>query len=35
MESNTYFGGKSGAETYQTIINQIPPHRIYVEILGE
>jgi DNA adenine methylase len=27
----TYPGGKSGAGVYQQIINQIPPHRIYVE----
>ena len=26
-----YPGGKSGAGVYQTIINQIPPHRIYIE----
>lgn len=24
-----YFGGKSGAGTYQTIINHIPPHDVY------
>ncbi|WP_254561814.1 DNA adenine methylase [Dyadobacter diqingensis] len=30
-ESTSYFGGKSGSGTYQTIINQIPPHRLYVE----
>lgn len=34
MESNAYFGGKSGSGTYQTIINQIPPHRVYVELFG-
>ncbi|MCK5613954.1 DNA adenine methylase [Candidatus Pacearchaeota archaeon] len=28
---NSYFGGKSGAGTYQTIINQIPYHDIYIE----
>lgn len=28
---DTYFGGKAGSGTYQTIINQIPPHRVYVE----
>ena len=33
-ESTTYFGGKSGSGTYQTIINQIPPHRLYVELFG-
>jgi DNA adenine methylase len=33
-ESNAYFGGKSGSGTYQTIINQIPPHRVYVELFG-
>lgn len=27
----TYTGGKSQAGTYQTIINQIPPHRVYIE----
>ncbi|SDG72572.1 hypothetical protein SAMN04487996_12285 [Dyadobacter soli] len=27
----SYFGGKSGSGTYQTIINQIPPHTTYVE----
>ena len=27
----TYTGGKNGAGVYQTIINQMPPHRIYVE----
>jgi len=27
----TYPGGKGGAGVYQTIINQIPPHRVYVE----
>lgn len=27
----SYPGGKSGAGVYQTIINQIPPHRVYVE----
>lgn len=26
----TYFGGKSGSGTYQTIINQIPPHDVFV-----
>lgn len=30
----TYMGGKSGSGTYQTIINHIPPHSIYVEIFG-
>lgn len=28
---DTYFGGKAGSGTYQTIINQIPPHRVYIE----
>ena len=28
---DTYFGGKAGSGTYQTIINQIPPHEIYLE----
>ena len=27
----SYFGGKGQDGVYQTIINQIPPHRIYVE----
>ena len=27
----TYPGGKSGAGVYQQIINQIPPHRVYIE----
>ena len=28
---STYPGGKSGAGVYQTLINQMPPHRVYVE----
>lgn len=31
---NSYYGGKSGAGTYQTIINKIPPHKVYVELFG-
>ncbi|MEW6212309.1 MAG: DNA adenine methylase [Acidobacteriota bacterium] len=27
----TYPGGKNGAGVYQTIINNIPPHRLYIE----
>ncbi len=27
----SYPGGKAGAGVYQTIINQIPPHRVYIE----
>jgi hypothetical protein len=27
----TYDGGKNGAGVWQTIINQMPPHRIYIE----
>jgi len=27
----TYTGGKNGSGVYQIIINQMPPHRIYVE----
>ncbi len=27
----TYSGGKAGAGVYQQIINQIPPHRVYIE----
>src|SRR5712691_7390835 len=31
-----YPGGKAGAGVYQTIINQIPPHDVYVEpFLGD
>lgn len=26
-----YPGGKSGSGVYQTIINQMPPHRVYIE----
>lgn len=28
---STYPGGKNGAGVYQTIINQMPPHSLYVE----
>lgn len=31
MSDLSYFGGKAGSGTYQTIINQIPPHELYVE----
>ena len=32
----TYQGGKSGYGVYQKIINQIPPHEIYIEpFLGD
>lgn len=31
MTGTSYFGGKSGSGTYQTIINQIPPHKHYIE----
>jgi len=27
----TYYGGKDGAGVFQAIINQIPPHDVYVE----
>lgn len=27
----TYKGGKAGAGVYQQIINQIPPHDVYIE----
>lgn len=27
----SYPGGKAGAGVYQTIINQMPPHRVYIE----
>lgn len=26
-----YFGGKNGAGVYQSIINYLPPHRVYIE----
>ncbi len=26
-----YYGGKSGYGVYQTLINQIPPHEVYIE----
>ena len=29
--SRSYDGGKGGAGVYQTIINQMPPHRVYIE----
>jgi len=29
--SGSYFGGKAGAGVYQTLINQIPSHDIYIE----
>jgi DNA adenine methylase len=29
-----YPGGKNAAGTYQRIINQIPPHRVYIEPFG-
>lgn len=28
---STYPGGKNGSGVYQTIINQFPPHRVYIE----
>ena len=27
----TYPGGKAGAGVYQTLINLMPPHRVYIE----
>src|ERR1051326_8012454 len=27
----TYFGGKGGDGVFQTIINHMPPHKIYIE----
>lgn len=30
IEFGTYPGGKSGAGTYQTIINQQPPHQVFI-----
>lgn len=29
-----YFGGKSGAGTYQKIINHIPPHRVFLTLFA-
>ena len=26
-----YLGGKAGTDVYQTIINRMPPHRVYME----
>ena len=31
IDQMSYPGGKAGAGTYQTIINQIPPHEVYIE----
>jgi site-specific DNA-adenine methylase len=31
MPAIAYPGGKSGAGVYQTIINQMPPHEVYIE----
>jgi len=31
MPEGSYFGGKGAAGTYQRLINEIPPHGIYVE----
>lgn len=31
---SSYFGGKSGNGTYQTIINQIPPHQMRISMFG-
>lgn len=28
---STYPGGKNGAGVYQAVINQLPPHRVYIE----
>lgn len=33
-QSTSYFGGKSGSGTYQTIINQIPAHTCRVSLFG-
>jgi len=30
-----YPGGKNSAGTYQRIINQIPPHNVYIEPFAE
>lgn len=30
----SYYGGKEGNGTYQTIINHIPPHDLFVELFG-
>lgn len=29
--SESYYGGKSGSGVYQAIINEIPPHQVYIE----
>lgn len=34
FKNTNYYGGKSGSGTYQKIINQIPAHKIYVELFG-
>ena len=31
LEGMSYPGGKQGSGTYQTIINLMPPHRVYIE----
>jgi DNA adenine methylase len=31
MKHESYPGGKAGSGVYQTIINQIPPHQVYIE----
>ncbi len=31
MSEITYPGGKAGSGVYQKIINQIPPHNVYIE----
>jgi site-specific DNA-adenine methylase len=29
--TGSYYGGKNGSGVYQAIINQIPPHKVYIE----
>lgn len=29
--TNSYYGGKGNSGVYQTIINQIPPHQVYID----
>ncbi len=31
LQTMSYFGGKNGAGVYQTIINHLPPHQVYIE----
>lgn len=33
-DKNTYFGGKGAEGTYQTVINHIRPHDVYIELFA-